>query len=81
MLLKLFLAPLWLLIDLIISLLPSTPGVTVSINSILPLLSNALYFFGASFFCTLVGNFVFWMSAQFAWAVIEWVYIKIPGVN
>lgn len=81
MLIAFIMSPLWALINLIISLLPNTPNVTSSFNSILPLLSNGLYFFGSSFFCFLIGNFVFWLSAQFIWSIIEWIYIKIPGVS
>lgn len=81
MLVSLIMAPFWLLINFIINLLPNTENVVASFNAILPYISNGLYFFGASFFCMLIGNFVFWLSAQFLWAIVEWVYIKIPGVS
>lgn len=85
MLLQIILAPFWLLIDIIIGLIPSLSYTfNVSPDSFALFLKNlsyGLYFFGASYFCMIVGNIVFWLTVQFTWAIIEWIYIKLPGVN
>lgn len=74
-------APFWLLIELIISLLPNSPGVVLNIGALLKYVSYGMYILGSQFFLTVIGMIVFWLSAQFIWAVIEWIYIKIPGVS
>lgn len=81
MLISMIMAPFWLLIDLIISLLPVSETVAISIESLTKYISYALYMFGSEFFLTVIGMIVFWLSAQFIWAIIEWIYIKIPGVS
>ena len=45
------------------------------------LLQYGLYFFGSTPFALVFGSVVAWASIDFAWAIIEWVYVKIPGVN
>lgn len=81
MLISLIMAPFWLLLDLIISLMPVGESFALSIESLTKYISYALYMFGSEFFLTIIGAIVFWLSAQLIWAIIEWVYIKIPGVS
>lgn len=70
------------LISFLISLIPST-GSTVSgsISSVLDLLGYGIYIVGPVCFVTVVGSFITWTTINFAWAIIEWIYKKIPGIN
>lgn len=45
------------------------------------LLDIAFTFFPKDVFETIIDNVVFWMGIQFAWAIIEWLYRKLPGVD
>ena len=66
-------------IKVILSFLPSSMGgPTVHFFSIL---GSAIDFFGAGTFTLVISNIVFWSTAHLVWAIIEWIYIKIPGVN
>ena len=38
-------------------------------------------FFGATTFCMVVSNIAFWLTADMVWAIVEWIYKKIPGVS
>lgn len=42
---------------------------------------KCLAFFPFDVWAVVFSNIVFWFVIHFAWAVIEWIYIKIPGVN
>ncbi|WZL74072.1 hypothetical protein QBE52_04860 [Clostridiaceae bacterium 35-E11] len=45
------------------------------------LLSKGLMFFPADVWFVVIGNVIFWMMAHMAWAIIEWLYKKLPGVD
>ena len=38
-------------------------------------------FIGTDYFLAVIGNIIFWLTAQMAWSIIEWVYKKFPGVS
>ena len=73
--------PLWLLVDFLISLIPSMPTVSSGFNAILDIIGYGCAFIGTSFFLGVIGNITFWMTTQLGWSIIEWCYKKIPGVN
>lgn len=50
-------------------------------NDMANLLNKALMFFPPEVFVITILNISFWITVQFAWAIIEWIYKKIPGVN
>lgn len=82
MIIELAMAPLWFLIDFLIGLIPdSISTVSSGFNSILDIIGYGCAFIGTNFFLGVIGNIVFWMTAQLGWAIIEWCYKKIPGVN
>lgn len=85
MLIGLVLAPFWLLINFIISLLGGFFGdysFTVhSFDVLLSVLGYGVYFFGATTFCMVVSSISFWLTLDMSWAFIEWVYKKIPGIK
>lgn len=47
----------------------------------LSLIHTGLCIFPFSVFQIVFGNFVMWQVIHFTWAVIEWIYKKIPGVD
>lgn len=55
--------------------LPFGMGDTIS------LLGKAMMFFPVDVWAVVILNITFWLSIQFAWAIIEWIYKKIPGIN
>lgn len=82
MLIKVILMPLWCLLDLIITLLPATPFCTVSnLASILEVASYGVNIFGVAQFIKIIGVILFWHTAHLTWAIVEWIYKKIPGVD
>ncbi|MBC9723255.1 MAG: hypothetical protein H9W82_18960 [Lactobacillus sp.] len=44
-------------------------------------LSKAMMFFPIDVWVVVIANIAMWISLQFAWAIIEWIYRKIPGIN
>lgn len=47
----------------------------------LALIHSGLCIFPFDVFMMAFGNFMFWQLTHFTWAIIEWIYKKIPGVN
>ena len=45
------------------------------------LFCKALFFFPFEVWSVVLSNVVFWVLVHFIWSVIEWIYIKIPGVS
>lgn len=82
MLIELILAPLWGLVSLLISLIPSLSYVNGTImEGFYHFIQLGLYFCGSSPFVLILANVLFWISVQIGWAVIEWIYKKIPGIS
>lgn len=51
------------------------------LGDFMDLVANAMMFFPIDVWVIVIANVVLWISIQFAWAVFEWVYKKIPGIN
>lgn len=51
-----------------------------SVNSINMIL-KALSFFPFEVWSVLISNILFWILIHIGWAIIEWIYKKIPGVS
>lgn len=51
------------------------------IGDTINLMSKALMFFPLDVWVVVLMNITAWLSIQFAWAIIEWIYRKIPGIN
>ena len=69
------------LINLIINILPNTPTTEVALQGFLGLINTGVNLFGLTTFTIIISNIVFWSIFHITWAIIEWIYIKIPGVN
>ena len=48
---------------------------------LMTVMSVAFFIFPNWLFRAFVVSFVTWKGIQISWAMIEWVYKKIPGVN
>ena len=42
---------------------------------------KCLAFFPFDVWSILISNIMLWVGIHFVWSVIEWLYIKIPGVS
>lgn len=47
----------------------------------LKLLSTGLKFFPTDVWIVVTANIYVWWNFQMGWAIFEWLYKKIPGVN
>ena len=85
MIIELLLTPVFWLLDRILSWLPDfsylDPLYSFDISGFIDLLAYGFFIFPFSLFMTFMGNVLFWLALQMGWAIIEWVYKKIPGVN
>lgn len=81
MIIKLITLPLFGLVKLIVLLIPDGVILPSYIGSTLDLLSIPLKIFPVDLWILIISNITFWYSVQFGWAIIEWVYKKIPGVD
>ena len=54
---------------------------TFDLTPLLNLMSYGVYIFGPTAFCFVVNTVVGWASVHLGWAIIEWIYKKIPGVD
>lgn len=81
MIIQLLLTPIYLLISGFISLLPNGYDLPNWISKTIVLISKGLWFFPEDMFSVIVANVSFWLLAQFAWSIIEWVYKKLPGIS
>ena len=85
MLIEMILSPIWVIINGLISLLGGFFGEfswsVGNFDVLLDLLGYGVYFFGATTFCMVVSNIAFWLTVDMVWAIVEWIYKKIPGVS
>lgn len=81
MIVELLLLPLWAVVDLAISVFPQfTMGAYNFITSS-ELLRIGLFFLPDGFWSVFLSSVIFWLTANFGWAIIEWIYKKIPGIS
>lgn len=81
MLIELILSPFFGLIDLVITLLPNIPSVNVTLSNLVIFVRKGLYFTDTGVFSLVLGTVITFSTLQLGWAVIEWIYKKIPGVD
>lgn len=76
------LVPVFSLIDFIITLIPSFNTVSgTPFSGFYDFVGLGLYFFGTAPFVLVITSVIFWSGVELAWSIIEWIYIKIPGIN
>lgn len=72
----------FILIDFIINLLPfSVESSYFNFSALFDVLGYGIYVIGPTCFIAIVGTWLTWTTINLGWAVIEWLYKKIPGVN
>lgn len=86
MLLGLIIKVLFALIEFIIDLLPNMSSLgeslsNVDISGFMTFLAYGFAIFPFSLFMIFISNVLFWLGVQMVWAIIEWIYKKIPGVK
>lgn len=68
-------------VNFLISLLPDISFDVLNPSNTFNILKYALYWFPLDLWILILTNIVFWITVQFSWAIIEWIYKKIPGIN
>lgn len=81
MILELILTPIFMILQGLISLLPSMPDMPDWITSTINLVSLGLWIFPRPVWVACIGSIAFWSFGQIGWRIIEWIYKKIPGVD
>ena len=85
MILELLLTPIITLMLFITSIIPDMSHIDPlsgqDISGFIQILAYGFIIFPFSLFAIFISNVVFWKTTQITWAIIEWVYKKIPGVN
>lgn len=81
MILELLLTPIFWLVDGIISLIPAGSTLPGWAQDTANLVGIACMFFPADVWMVCLTNISMWQFSGIGWAVIEWIYKKIPGVD
>lgn len=81
MIITILLKPITALLFFLIGLIPQMPNAPVSLIDFVHFLKKGLYFFDANLFFNILGVVFSFMTIQMAWAIVEWIYKKIPFVN
>ena len=85
MILEFILTPIFWVLGFLVSLLPDLSFISFfdgfDFQPFLDLISPVFVIYPASLFILVISNVIFWTTVQFGWAVVEWFYKKIPGVN
>lgn len=85
MIIELLLTPIFWLLDRILDWLPDfsylDPLYGYDLSGFIDLLAYGFFIFPFPLFMIFIGNVLFWLTLQMGWAIIEWVYKKIPGVD
>lgn len=68
-------------INLLVSMLPKTIVQTASNIQLPQILRWGACFFPLDAALLAIGAFVTWYTIFMTWAIIEWIYKKIPGVS
>ena len=80
MILKLLCAPLVLLINAIIGLLPVFETINSTVAGLIEMFSIALQFFPADVWILALGSIVFWLSIRVTFAIVFFILDIIVGV-
>lgn len=81
MIIKLLLTPIFFLIESTINLIPAGASIPSWLTYTINILKYPMSIFPADVWIILISNVSFWYVAQMTWAIAEWIYKKIPGVD
>ncbi|GHU74070.1 hypothetical protein FACS1894188_01250 [Clostridia bacterium] len=74
-------APLDFLITTLVPIIPDSIANSPLTLPILKALSFGIYFIGIDYFIKILLAVSGWWYVQLIWAIFEWIYKKIPGIN
>ena len=73
--------PIFNLLNSFVDKIAVTPTSLPDISGFGNIVGYSLYFFPVGMLTLIIGNFLMWYTLNFAWAIIEWIYKKIPGIS
>lgn len=69
-------------INFLIEILPfDIQFINGGLSSFIDLLGYGVYIVGPTCFVAMIGTWITWTTIHISWAIIEWIYKKIPGIN
>lgn len=81
MIIELVVTPIFLFIEFVISMLPDAMELPGWLQDTANLIGKAMLFFPPDVWMIVIANIIFWHVALIAWAIIEWLYKKIPTID
>lgn len=81
MLIQLMMSPMWFMVYALIGMLPVAESFPSGFGAVTNIIGYGCAIVGTEFFMAILGNIIFWLTVQLAWALVEWIYKKVPGVN
>ena len=82
MIMGLFIVAMFTLVISVVNMIPDLSTVSSSVGTTFyHFISIGCYFFGAQNFYLVITCVLAWAGIDLAWAVIEWAYKKVPGVD
>ena len=82
MIIGLLIVAMFTLVISIVNMIPDLSMVSSTVGqSFYHFISIGCYFFGTSNFILVITCVLAWAGIDLAWAVIEWAYKKVPGVD
>jgi len=85
MLIEVLLFPIMLILREAINMIPIIGNFVdapdIGLSALIEIIGVGFYIFPAPLFFYFIANVTLWLGIQMLWAIIEWVYNKIPGIN
>ena len=81
MLIELFFNPIFILINKLVGLIPVLPETGSWVGQTASMLAKPLSIFPTDIWVAIFVNVIAWLAIDFVWAIIEWAYKKIPGID
>lgn len=69
------------LVRLIIAFIPTGFALPGWLTNFITFVGTGLSFFPSNVFTISISNIAFWLGVQMTWAIVEWLYKKVPGLN
>lgn len=68
-------------LNTLLGYMPQMPAVADFLSSGLEWIQRGLIFFPVPIWVFAIGSIMFWSFGGIGWAIIVWIYQKIPGVS
>ena len=81
MLVEFLFSPIGSLIGFVLDLLPNSFFDSNNVGGLISLVSKSFVFVPIEAFSYLIFTITQWYIIHLTWAIIEWIYVKIPGVS